>query len=45
MICDSSRNRLIENMKSRARQFGYELKYIKEQQPVMEVAGFPPTLE
>lgn len=31
-------NRLIENMKRRAKQFGYELKYIKEQQPVMETA-------
>lgn len=32
------KNRLIENMKRRAKQFGYELKYIKEQQPVMETA-------
>jgi len=31
-------NRLIENIKRRAKQFGYELKYIKEQQPVMKVA-------
>ena len=30
------KNRLIENMKRLAKQFGYELKYIKEQQPVME---------
>ena len=32
-------NRLIENMKRRAKQFGYELTYIKEQQPVMETSG------
>ena len=32
-------NRVIENMKRRAKQFGYELKYIKEQQPVMETAN------
>lgn len=32
-------NRVIENIKRRAKQFGYELKYIKEQQPVMESAN------
>lgn len=32
-------NRVIENIKRRAKQFGYELKYIKEQQPVMETAN------
>ncbi len=32
------KNRLIENMNRRAKQFGYELKYIKEQQPVIETA-------
>ena len=32
-------NRLIENMKRRAKQFGYELTYIKEQHPVTETPG------
>ena len=32
------RNRLIENMKRRAKQFGYELKNIKEQQHVIQTA-------
>ena len=32
-------NRVIANIKRRAKQFGYELKYIKEQQPVMETAN------
>ncbi len=30
--------RLVENLKRRAKQFGYELNYIKEQQPVMKHA-------
>jgi hypothetical protein len=32
-------NRLIENMKRRAKLLGYELKYVKEQQPFMETSG------
>jgi len=31
------KDRLIENLKRRARQFGYELQYVKEQQPVTQM--------